>query len=79
MPNSPATFAQVSGNDWERMKTSATGTTKRITLPPRPKADPWWPWRSDTFRTLKGVAGECEELFTNIAILCEKLALPFPF
>ncbi|MBL6713268.1 MAG: hypothetical protein ISQ07_07770 [Pirellulales bacterium] len=30
-----------------------------------------------TFRTLKGVAGECEELFTNIAILCEKLALPF--
>jgi len=30
-----------------------------------------------TFRTLKGVAGECRELFTNIAILCEKLALPF--
>ena len=30
-----------------------------------------------TFRTLKGVAGECRELFTNIAILCEKLARPF--
>ncbi len=30
-----------------------------------------------TFRTLKGVAGECKELFTNIAILCEKLARPF--
>jgi tetratricopeptide (TPR) repeat protein len=30
-----------------------------------------------TFRTLKGVAGECRELFSNIAILCEKLARPF--
>ena len=30
-----------------------------------------------TFRTLKGVAGECRELFTNIAILCEKVGLPF--
>jgi tetratricopeptide (TPR) repeat protein len=30
-----------------------------------------------TFRTLKGVAGECRELFTNIAIVCEKMGLPF--
>ena len=30
-----------------------------------------------TFRSLKGVAGESVELFTNIAILCEMLARPF--
>lgn len=30
-----------------------------------------------TFRSLKGVAGESRELFTNIAALCEMLARPF--
>lgn len=30
-----------------------------------------------TFRSLKAVAGECPELFVNIAILCEMLARPF--
>jgi tetratricopeptide (TPR) repeat protein len=30
-----------------------------------------------TFRSLKGVAGESPELFTNIGILCEMLARPF--
>ena len=30
-----------------------------------------------TFRSLKGVAGESPELFTNIAALCEMLARPF--
>jgi hypothetical protein len=29
------------------------------------------------FRSLKGVAGESRELFTNIAVLCEMLARPF--
>ena len=30
-----------------------------------------------TFRSLKGVAGESRELFTNIAVICEMLARPF--
>ena len=30
-----------------------------------------------TFRSLKGVAGESHELFTNIAVICEMLARPF--
>ncbi|MFM8704475.1 MAG: tetratricopeptide repeat protein, partial [Planctomycetia bacterium] len=30
-----------------------------------------------TFRSLKGVAGESPELFTNIAVLCELLARPY--
>lgn len=29
-----------------------------------------------TFRSLKGVAGDCRPLFTNIALLCERLARP---
>jgi len=30
-----------------------------------------------TFRSLKAVAGECRQLFTNIAVICEMLAQPF--
>jgi len=30
-----------------------------------------------TFRSLKGVAGDCRELHTNIALVCEMLARPF--
>ena len=59
---------------------------------PAPADSPWGPefdaalaaaagWRLSraltAFRSLKGVAGESPELFTNIAILCEMLARPF--
>ena len=30
-----------------------------------------------TFRSLKAAAGECRQLFTNIAVICEMLAQPF--
>ncbi len=64
----------------------------RVRLEEAPADSPWRPdfdtavraareWRLSkaltAFRSLKGVAGESRELFTNIAVVCEMLALPF--
>ncbi|MCE9631024.1 MAG: hypothetical protein K8S94_09985 [Planctomycetia bacterium] len=64
----------------------------RVRLEEAPGDSPWRPdfdtaleaahaWRLSkaltTFRSLKGVAGESRELFTNIAVICEMLARPF--
>lgn len=63
----------------------------RVRLEPLREESPWRPefdaaleharqWRLSKaltgFRSLKGVAGESRELFTNIALLCEMLARP---
>lgn len=63
----------------------------RLPLVELPEERPWRPefntaleqaraWRLSkaltTFRSLKGVAGSCPELFTNIGVLCEMLARP---
>jgi len=64
----------------------------KMAFEPAPPDSPWAPefdaalaaagaWRLSkaltAFRSLKSVAGESPELFTNIAILCEMLARPF--
>lgn len=64
----------------------------RVRLEPPPGDPPWRPdfetaleharqWRLGkaltAFRSLKGVAGDSRELFTNVAVVCEMLARPF--